>query len=470
RRSALRPDDAGDAPLRSHPRAPRRGAGDPARPAMSLDAARIVFVLLSFEGPDVYSQAGGLGVRMKGLSRSLARLGYPTYLYFCGHPDLPGEEDLEDGRLHLRRWCQWISAQHRGGVYDGEEGKIRDWNYSLPPSLVDNVIEPAATEGKHVVVLGEEWHTAWSMKLIADSVFYRGLRDRVVMLWNANNTFGFHRINWGALTFASTITTVSRYMKFRMWEQGQNPVVIPNGIPRDSIRDFNPHAVAEIKAAAPADHLCFKIGRFDPDKRWLMAITAAAVLKRGGSRVRLVIRGGREAHGLEVLAFAKAHGLASLDAESPDSPAALAGLLREHPNVDILNFTSYVSDEVVAALYTSADAVLANSAHEPFGLVGLEVMATGGLAITGSTGEDYADGFRNALVLETDDPVELVTLLRMIKDRPALAASIRKRGRTTAKDFVWEKVIDQLMLRIEFAAAQQTVRLATAGEPEPSAS
>ena len=58
----------------------------------------------------------------------------------------------------------------------------------------------------------------------------------------------------------------------------------------------------------------------------------------------------------------------------------------------------------------------------------------------------------------------------MIKDRPALAASIRKRGRTTARDFVWEKVIDQLMLRIEFAAAQQTVRLATAGQPEPSAS
>ena len=111
---------------------------------------------------------------------------------------------------------------------------------------------------------------------------------------------------------------------------------------------------------------------------------------------------------------------------------------------------------------------LANSGHEPFGLVGLEVMAAGGLAITGSTGEDYADGFRNALVLETDDPVELVTLLRMIKDRPALAASIRKRGRSTAKEYVWEKVIDELMLRIEFAAAQQAARLSTAGQPEPS--
>jgi len=102
---------------------------------VNLDPVRTVFVILSFEGPDVYSQAGGLGVRVKGLSRALARMGYTTYLYFCGDPDLPGEEEVEDGRLHLRRWCQWISAQHRGGVYDGEEGKIRDWNYSLPSSL-----------------------------------------------------------------------------------------------------------------------------------------------------------------------------------------------------------------------------------------------------------------------------------------------------------------------------------------------
>jgi len=40
---------------------------------------RTVFVILSFEGPDVYSQAGGLGVRVKGLSRTLATLGYETY-------------------------------------------------------------------------------------------------------------------------------------------------------------------------------------------------------------------------------------------------------------------------------------------------------------------------------------------------------------------------------------------------------
>jgi hypothetical protein len=121
---------------------------------------RAIVVLLSFEGPDLYSQAGGLGVRVKGLSRSLARMGFDTHLYFCGDPDLPSEETQEAGRLHLHRWCQWISAQHRGGVYDGEEGKIRDWNASLPASVIENVIVPAAGGGKNVVLLGEEWHTS----------------------------------------------------------------------------------------------------------------------------------------------------------------------------------------------------------------------------------------------------------------------------------------------------------------------
>ena len=426
---------------------------------MTLDPGRTVFVLLCFEGPDVYSQAGGLGVREKGLSRSLARMGFPTYLYFCGDPDLPSQEEQEDGRLHLRRWCQWISAQHRGGVYDGEEGKVRDWNYSLPPSVIGEVIEPAAVEGKHVIILGEEWHTSWSMKLVSDSLFYRGLRDRAVMLWNANNTFGFHRIDWNALNLTTTVTTVSRYMKFRMWEWGQNPIVIPNGIPREAIVDPDPAVVAALRAAAGADHLWFKIGRFDPDKRWLMAITAAAELKRRGRGVKLLMRGGREPHGADVVNHAEHQGLVVRHVKSPGDVAGLASLLRESREADVINLTSFLSDSMVIAIYSACDAVLANSGHEPFGLVGLEVMGAGGIPVTGSTGEDYADSYRNAVVLETDDPLEIVTELSVLKERPKLVAEMRKRGRATARDYLWDRVIDELMLRIEFAAARQAVAL-----------
>jgi glycosyltransferase involved in cell wall biosynthesis len=423
---------------------------------------RTVFVLLSFEGPDQYSQAGGLGVRVKGLSRSLARMGYDTHLYFVGDPELPGEESQEGGKLHHHRWCQWISAQHRGGVYDGEEGKIRDWNASLPASLIDNVITPATVAGKNVVILGEEWHTSWSMGLISNGLYVRGLRDRVVMMWNANNTFGFNRIDWNSLTLSTTLTTVSRYMKFKMWDSGQNPIVIPNGIPRESIADADQVAVGELRAAADADHFCFKVGRFDPDKRWLMAVAAAAYLKRRGNSIKLLMRGGREPHGDEVMDYARHQGLAVLDAKAPTDASGLASLLREHPDADAVNFTSFVSDELLAIIYSACDAVLANSGHEPFGLVGLEVMAAGGLAVTGATGEDYAEAYRNALVLETSDPVELVTELSLLKERPRLAASMRRRGRTTARQYVWEKVIQELLLRVEFAAAQQAVRPAPA--------
>lgn len=433
---------------------------------MHITPRGATFVLLSFEGPDVYSQAGGLGVRVKGLSRTLAQLGYETHLFFVGDPDLPGEQTLEDGLLHYHRWCQWISAHHRGGVYDGEEEKLRDWNVSLPPVIVEEMITPALDAGRAVVVMGEEWQTAASMNSISDLLYYRGVRDRVVMLWNANNIFGFNRINWGALGFASTITTVSRYMKFRMREHGQNPVVIPNGIPRSSIADPDPQLVADVRAAAAADHFCFKIGRFDPDKRWVMAVAAMGHLKHTGSRVRLLMRGGREPHGMEVMTFARAQGLQVADVRAPERAPELATLLRNHP-AEVVNLSTYVSDAVLSLAYTAADAVLANSVHEPFGMVGLEVMAAGGVAVTGSTGEDYADGLRNALVLETDDPTELVTMLRLVKERPALAASLRKRGRATAKDYVWENVVEQLLMRIEFAAAQQAVRLAAADEPAP---
>jgi glycosyltransferase involved in cell wall biosynthesis len=242
-----------------------------------------------------------------------------------------------------------------------------------------------------------------------------------------------------------------------MWEWGQNPIVIPNGIPRESIVEVDPMTVSDLRSAAAADHFWFKIGRFDPDKRWLVAVSAAAQLKRRGSTVKLVMRGGREPHGAEVINHALHQGLTVHNAAGPSNAAELGALLRDSKQADVINLTSFLSDSLVTTLYASADAVLANSGHEPFGLVGLEVMAAGGIAVTGSTGEDYAEGYRNAVVLETDDPIEIVTELSVLKSRPRLVAGLRRRGKATARDYLWEKIIDQLLLRIDFAAARQAV-------------
>ena len=422
---------------------------------MTFPVESTIFAVLSFEGPDVYSQAGGLGVRAKELTKALAAEGYETHLFFVGDPDQPGDEEAAGVKLH--RWGQWLSRMHRGGVYDGEDAKVVDWNRSLPSFLVDHLVEPAARAGKRLVVMGEEWHTAESMRLISDALFYRRLRERAVMLWNANNVFGFHRINWRELEAAATLTTVSRYMKHRMWEVGVNPIVIPNGIPAAALVDAPAADVSALRAAAGADLLLFKIGRFDPDKRWIMAMTAAGLLKRQGLRVRVLMRGGREPHGADVLAHAATHGLVVEDSRSPQDQASLLRLFKTHAGADVVNLVSFLPEGLLGTLYAASDAVLANSGHEPFGLVGLEVMAAGGLAVTGSTGEDYAEPFRNAVVLETEDPLELVGALRQVRSQPAWAAHLRANGRATAREFTWDHVLDQLRYWLDLAALRQGV-------------
>lgn len=99
---------------------------------MKLTARDVTFCILSFEGPDLYAQAGGLGVHVTNLSRTLAAAGSETHLLFVGDPALPGHERQMDGRLTLHCWCQWISAHHSGGVYAAEEAKLWDFSRSAP--------------------------------------------------------------------------------------------------------------------------------------------------------------------------------------------------------------------------------------------------------------------------------------------------------------------------------------------------
>ncbi|HEU5316552.1 MAG TPA: glycosyltransferase [Chloroflexota bacterium] len=421
------------------------------------------FVVLSFEGPDQpYSMAGGLGVRVAELAQALADLGFTTHLLFVGDPGLPGHEAREDGRLHLHRWCQWISQYHPNGVYDGEEQKLADFNESAPWFVVDQVVRPAAAQGKVVAVLAEEWHTAEVTCRISDILYGAGLRDRCLLLWNANNHFSFHRINWGRLGFVSTITTVSKYMKHIMWGIGINPLVIPNGIPQRFLSTVERRQANELRKAVGGGPYLFKIGRFDPDKRWIMAVEAAARLKDRGLPVKLLIRGGIEPHGGEVIAHAYWRGLRIQDvhATGRDTAAMLRAIAQAAPHADLLNLRSFITDDFKRICFAGADATLANSGHEPFGIVGLEVMGAGGIVVVGSTGEDYAISFHNCLVTETEDAEEIVGYLMHLRASPKLVTEIRREARRTAALFTWDEVIENLLGKLEYLAMTRGVAFA----------
>jgi glycosyltransferase involved in cell wall biosynthesis len=154
----------------------------------------------------------------------------------------------------------------------------------------------------------------------------------------------------------------------------------------------------------------------------------------------------------------RAHGLVRVDREWKQPGAqGLLDAVQDVGNADVVNLCSQVDPEMRRVLFRSAEAVLANSLHEPFGLVGLEAMAAGGLACTGGTGEDYAVPGQNAVVLETGDPRELLNWLQRLRTRPEEGRSIRSAGRRTARLFAWPEVVQRVLLpRVRLLMGMET--------------
>ncbi len=214
-----------------------------------VDPDRLVFIVVSFEGPDPYSQAGGLGVRVTGLSSALAASGCETHVFFIGDPTLSPEERACEGRLTLHRWSQWISANCPGGVYHGEAAKVSDVTASLPSYLVERIVIPALGAGRIPVLLFEEWQTAECACRVSELLDGIGARETTLIAWNANHFYGFERIDWLRLASSVQITTVSRHMRSIVRACGADARVIPNGIPSAALAPVARRDVSKLRAA-----------------------------------------------------------------------------------------------------------------------------------------------------------------------------------------------------------------------------
>ncbi|HVX38736.1 MAG TPA: glycosyltransferase family 4 protein [Gemmatimonadaceae bacterium] len=455
-----------------HDAASRAGRVHDAIPSISPD--RTLFVAVSFEGPDPSSQAGGLGIRMTGLVDTLASLGYETHIFFFGDPDRPGEERVTDSRLVLHRWGQWISRNCAGGVYDGEAAKVDDMTRALPPYLVDRVLVPAIASGRVPIVLFEEWQTAECAIRVSDALEAYGLRDSAVLVWNANNPYGFEQINWARLAASTMITTVSRYMRGIIRSSGADARVIPNGIPDASFDPVPKSDVARLRGALdarPGTGMLFKMARWEREKGWIQAVEAVAQLRsrepgRYQAPVLIGRGGGPTGQGGGLGAYAATRGLSVTTFDTKG--AFLAGVHDAiHGGADIVDLRFGVDHTLARALYAAADGVLANSVSEPFGLVGLEAMAAGGVAFTGGTGEDYAVGGRNAIVLETLDPGEIAARWRELSLAPALSARVRRAARRTARGYAWREIVAILIEALAAQARRQGLLIPQAPLPLP---
>ena len=411
-----------------------------------MNPRKLVFAIVAFEGPDRYAMAGGLGTRVTGLSATLAKLGFETHLFFFGDPTLPAVEAGTQDRLILHRWGQWISKWHPEGVYDGEAGKRRDLDRSLPVWITDQLIAPSLAARQIPVVLSEDWQTAEFASRLTEHLRSLHLEDRVIRFWNANNTYSFDRIDWPRLSSTNRLTAVSRYMRAMLRDRGVDARVIPNGIPPRLTRPVDSERVDRLRRGMGTRPFLFKMARWGPDKGWDQTLDAMGRLRRAGNRATLIARGGGHAGGGGELApQAARQGLRVCEAASAEELHTRLPELARAP-ADVVSLRFGVTEELARVLYAGAGAVLANSTAEPFGLVGLEAMAAGGLVVTGGTGEDYAVDGVNSVVLQTLRSQELIDRILGHLSCPGASTSLRRQALETARSYTWENIIEQHLL------------------------
>jgi glycosyltransferase involved in cell wall biosynthesis len=409
-------------------------------------------VILSFEGPDRYASIGGLSTRVSQLARAFGANGSTVDLIFVGDPAAVAVEAYGPN-VTLRRWSQWISACHPRNAYDGEAQKVLDWESSVPGFVVDSIVAPAAALGERTLVIAEEWQTSKVAVAIDRLARLRGVRDALTLMWNANGTYGWDKIDWPALRAAAAITAVSKYMKGELRRIGVASLVIPNGIDTDLHKGADPRLLSEMKRALSGRPTLVKVGRFDPDKNWLQAIDALAELHTAGINARLIVRSRYNEYAERVFAHAYERGLnvERLPYEGTDGHKVIEGIALSE--AAILHIRAFLDEPTLSALYAAADAVLANSGREPFGLVGLEVIAAGGIAVCGATGEEYAEAFVNAIVCDTADGRELATYLRTLLASPHIASEMRRAGAETAERYSWAHALVALDMKIGYVDA-----------------
>jgi glycosyltransferase involved in cell wall biosynthesis len=187
-----------------------------------------------------------------------------------------------------------------------------------------------------------------------------------------------------------------------------------------------------------------------------MALDAVARFRDRGEPVVLVARGwnGSEAATTHRRAL-RAHA-AHLDlpwsiagGTARDGTELAAALAAVAPAASgVVEVASPVASAPLRALYAASDAVLANTGFEPFGLVGLEAMATRSIVVTGSTGEDYLVPFQNGFALDTDDAAEIVGCFDWMRRSRGREASLRAAAHVTARRYRWADVIERLVLAL----------------------
>jgi GT2 family glycosyltransferase/glycosyltransferase involved in cell wall biosynthesis len=216
--------------------------------------------------------------------------------------------------------------------------------------------------------------------------------------------------------------TISSWNRERLRELGFDAELIPPGIDLESFR-----ARADV---ARREDMVLALGRSNPLKNLPLTLAAWRALKE------------------------------------PRPELCLFGIEPELAAGDGLRYVESPEDEEVNELFCQATVFVQTSTHEGFALPPLEAMATGAAVVcTDAHGNrDFCVDGVNCLMPEPTVAAVSASLQRVLKD-PALRQQLGAAGMQTAREYAWERRIDELEAFFQRVAASR--RMALAGEIAP---
>ena len=198
------------------------------------------------------------------------------------------------------------------------------------------------------------------------------------------------------------------FRRVRWWKRGIDTELFTPGERRNEVRDW-------LTDGHPHEFLVVNVGRQAPEKQ-LDLLRDTIFPERG---VRLALIGDGPSHQQLQKAFA-------------GTPTVLTGYLRGQQLVDA---------------YRAADAFIFPSTTETFGLVALEAMACRLPVIAAHTGgvlDTVVDGY-NGLFYDPGQPQEMRSLIRRLRDDPALREQLAENALNHARSRSWRATMDQLV-------------------------
>jgi glycosyltransferase involved in cell wall biosynthesis len=175
------------------------------------------------------------------------------------------------------------------------------------------------------------------------------------------------------------------------------------------------------------DFVLLWLGIFMPHRRIEDALAAVAALTKRGRKVKLLLAGS--------------------DRSYPNYLASLKRRVAELAIGDAVTFTGKVAEEEIADFYAACDAFLFPNDQQTWGLVVLEAMASGCVALV-STGagvsEVLTDG-ENAVLFPPRSPQILASKIESILDQPDVRRSISVRGmELVRKHYNYDRYAEQM--------------------------